>query len=489
MDQFVKTVESVNSSINSFIWGPIMLVFFLAVGLLFTIRSGVFQITHISDWMKATFLSIFKHKDVRKTKEKHAISQFQSLCTALAATVGTGNIVGVATAIALGGPGAVFWMWLSAFLGMMTNFAENTLGIKYRYKNEKGEWVGGAMIYIERGLGTVFKESKFAFFRNAKFLHNWKWLAIVFSVFCALASFGIGNMTQANSIASGLQANFNIPLYVTGLVVLTVVSLVILGGIKRIAAVADKIVPFMVILYLVGGLVVIFAHIGNVGPAFALIFREAFNFKAGVGGVLGYGIAEAAKRGISRGVFSNEAGLGSSVMVHSASDVKDPVTQGMWGIFEVFADTIIVCTITALSILASGVYDIETALENMAKGIEPVIGAELTSNAFATVFGSLGGQFVAIAIMLFAFTTILGWSFYGERAITYLFGQKAVIPYKVIFVLFSMVGCTIPLQLVWDIADTLNGFMSIPNLFAITLMSGQVVLMIKSFKENKKRKM
>jgi AGCS family alanine or glycine:cation symporter len=488
MDQFVKTVESVNKAINSFVWGPIMLVFFLAVGLLFTIRSGVFQITHIKEWMNATFLSIFKHKDVRKTKEKHAISQFQSLCTALAATVGTGNIVGVATAIALGGPGAVFWMWLSAFLGMMTNFAENTLGIKYRYKNEKGEWVGGAMIYIERGLGSVFKESKFAFFRNAKFLHNWKWLAIVFSVFCALASFGIGNMSQANSIAKGLESNFQIPVFITGAVVLVFVSLVILGGIKRIASVADKIVPFMVLVYLVGGLIVVFAHISNVGPAFALIFSEAFNFKAGVGGVLGYGIAEAAKRGISRGVFSNEAGLGSSVMVHSASDVKEPVTQGMWGIFEVFADTIIVCTITALSILASGVYNMETALANIANGTEPLQGAELTSSAFATVFGSLGGQFVAIAIMLFAFTTILGWSFYGERAITYLFGKKAVVPYKVIFVAFIMVGCTIPLQLVWDISDTLNGLMAIPNLFAITLMSGQVVLMIKSFKESKKQK-
>ncbi|MDR0964709.1 MAG: alanine:cation symporter family protein [Clostridium sp.] len=488
MDQFIKAVKDVNSALNSFVWGPIMLVFFLAVGLLFTIGSGVFQVTRVKSWMQATFLSIFKHKHVRKTKEKHAISQFQSLCTALAATVGTGNIVGVATAIALGGPGAVFWMWLSAFLGMMTNFAENTLGIKYRYKNEKGEWVGGAMIYIERGLGSVFKESRFKFFRNAKFLHNWKWLAIVFSVFCALASFGIGNMSQANSIAAGLESNFSIPLWVTGLLVLVFVALVILGGIKRIASVAEKIVPFMVLLYLAGGLVVVFAHIGNVGSAFSLIFTEAFNFQAGASGVLGYGIAQAAKRGISRGVFSNEAGLGSSVMVHSASDVKEPVTQGMWGIFEVFADTIIVCTITALSILASGVYNMNTALEHIAAGKDPVQGAELTSSAFATIFGPIGGQFVAIAIMLFAFTTILGWSFYGERAITYLFGRKAVVPYKVIFVGFIMIGCTIPLKLVWDISDTLNGFMSIPNLFAITLMSGQVFAMIRGFKDKQKIK-
>jgi AGCS family alanine or glycine:cation symporter len=404
----------------------------------------------------------------------------------LAATVGTGNIVGVAIAIAIGGPGAVFWMWLAAFLGMMTNFAENTLGIKYRYKNEKGEWVGGAMVYIERGLGTVFKESRIKFFQKAKFLHNWKWLAILFSIFCALASFGIGNMTQANSIASGLESSFHIPMWVTGIVILSMVSLVILGGIKRIASVAEKIVPFMVLLYLLGGLVVVFAHFGNIGSAFSMIFTEAFNFQAGASGVLGYGVAQAARLGITRGVFSNEAGLGSSVMVHSASDVKEPVTQGMWGIFEVFADTIIVCTITALAILASGVYDMNTTLQQIADGIAPLQGADLTSSAFSTVFGAFGGQFVSIAIMLFAFTTILGWSFYGERAITYLMGRKAVVPYKVIFVIFIMIGCTIPLPLVWNIADTLNGFMSIPNLFAITLMSGQVFAMIKVFKDKQK---
>jgi AGCS family alanine or glycine:cation symporter len=412
--------------------------------------------------MKATFLSIFKQRSVRKTDDKHAISQFQSLCTALAATVGTGNIVGVATAIALGGPGAVFWMWLSAFLGMMTNFAENVLGIKYRYKDEKGNWVGGAMIYIERGLG-------------------WKWLAILFSVFCMLASFGIGNMSQGNSIASAMQANFSVPTWVTGAVIMVVVALVVLGGIKRIAAVAEKIVPFMVMLYLIGGLVIILAHVTNIGSAFSLIFREAFNFNAGAGGVVGYGIAEAARRGISRGVFSNEAGLGSSVMVHSASDVKEPVQQGMWGIFEVFADTIIVCTITALSILASGVFDFDAY--NAVGGVGLLSGAELTSQAFMTVFGDIGGKFVAIAIMLFAFTTILGWSYYGERAVTYLFKSKAVVPYKVIFVLVIMVGCVSGLSLVWDISDTFNGFMAVPNLIAITFMSSQVVTMIKDYKE------
>jgi AGCS family alanine or glycine:cation symporter len=493
-----ETIERINSAVNGFIWGPVMLVFFIAVGLLFTIRSGVFQVSHFGLWIKATLLSIFKRKDVRKTDDKHAISQFQSLCTALAATVGTGNIVGVATAIALGGPGAVFWMWLSAFLGMMTNFGENTLGIKYRYKDEKGQWVGGAMIYIERGLGSVFKNSKIKFFREAKFLHNWKWLAVLFSIFCMLASFGIGNMSQANSIASGIEGAFFSNLstaYIFGnvtwvkaivaVVIMALVSLVVLGGIKRIASVAEKIVPFMVVLYLIGGLVIIFANLGNVGGAFGMIFSEAFKVESAAGGMIGYGLAEAARRGISRGVFSNEAGLGSSVMVHSASDVKEPVQQGMWGIFEVFADTIIVCTITALSILASGVFTMEGHLAAMALGDLPnhMTGAGLTQAAFDTILPyGLGSKFVSIAILLFAFTTILGWSYYGERAVTYLFGPKSVVPYKVIFILVIAFGCMSGLALVWDISDTFNGFMAVPNLIAITLMSGQVIAMIQDYK-------
>ncbi len=461
MDGILKTVTDVNSVLNGFIWGPIMLVAFLAVGLMFTIRTGVFQITKFKYWIDVTFLQIFRDKKVLKTEDKHSISQFQSLCTALAATIGTGNIAGVATAIAAGGPGAVFWMWLSAFLGMMTNYAENTLGIKYRYKNEKGDWIGGAMIYIERGLG-------------------WKWLAVIFSVFCGLASFGIGNMTQANSIAHGLNDSFHVPPIATAVILMVLVALVILGGIKRIASVAEKIVPFMAILYIVGGLVIIFANYTRVGTAFASIFAEAFNFKAMGGGVLGYGISIAMRKGISRGVFSNEAGLGSSVMVHSASDVKEPVIQGMWGIFEVFADTIIVCTITALTILTSGVYDMDTYLTNIQNGVENVSGTALTSAAFNSVI-PFGGQFVAICIMLFAFSTILGWSYYGERAVEYLFGLKAIFAYKVVFVCVILLGCTAELNLVWDISDTLNGFMAVPNLIAVTLLSGQVVRMTKEY--------
>ncbi len=321
--------------------------------------------------------------------------------------------------------------------------------------------MGGAMVYIEKGLG-------------------WKWLAVIFSVFCGLASFGIGNMTQANSIAHGLQDSFHIPPIATAIVLMLMVSLVIIGGIKRIASVTEKIVPFMAILYIVGGLVVIICNASAVPAAFAAIFREAFNFKAAGGGILGYGITLAARKGISRGVFSNEAGLGSSVMVHSASDVKEPVVQGMWGIFEVFADTLIVCTITALTILTSGVYDMTQYLQNISNGIENISGTALTSSAFSSVI-PFGGPFVAICIMLFAFSTLLGWSYYGERAIEYLFGIKAILPYKVVFIIMILFGCTAELNLVWDISDTLNGFMAVPNLIAITLLSGQVIQMTKDY--------
>lgn len=468
-EKLLETVTKVNDCLNGFIWGPVMLVFFLLVGLMFTLRTGVFQITHIKQWLDVTFLSLFKkgNKKILRTDDKHSISQFQSLCTALAATIGVGNISGVAVALAMGGPGAIFWMWLSAFLGMMTNYAENTLGIKYRYRNEKGNWIGGAMIYIEKGLG-------------------WKWLAVIFSVFCALASFGIGNISQGNEIANGLKNSFGIPNWVTALFIMLFVGLVIVGGIKRIASVTEKVVPFMAITYIIGALVVIFSNVTEVPAAFGAIFSNAFRFKSMGGGVAGFTIMVAMKRGISRGVFSNEAGLGSSVMVHSASDVKEPVIQGMWGIFEVFADTIVVCTMTALTILTSGVYDLDAYEACAVNGTELaeaglLSGVALTSSAFETVFGSFGNKFISIAVMLFAFSTILGWSYYGERAIEYLFGVKAIPIYKVFFLVVIFIGCRISLDLVVDISDTFNGFMALPNLIAITLLSGQVVQMTKDY--------
>lgn len=468
-EKLLETVTKVNDCLNGFIWGPVMLVFFLLVGLMFTLRTGVFQITHIKQWLDVTFLSLFKkgNKKILRTDDKHSISQFQSLCTALAATIGVGNISGVAVALAMGGPGAIFWMWLSAFLGMMTNYAENTLGIKYRYRNEKGNWIGGAMIYIEKGLG-------------------WKWLAVIFSVFCVLASFGIGNISQGNEIANGLKNSFGIPNWVTALFIMLFVGLVIVGGIKRIASVTEKVVPFMAITYIIGALVVIFSNVTEVPAAFGAIFSNAFRFKSMGGGVAGFTIMVAMKRGISRGVFSNEAGLGSSVMVHSASDVKEPVIQGMWGIFEVFADTIVVCTMTALTILTSGVYNLDAYEACAVNGTELaeaglLSGVALTSSAFETVFGSFGNKFISIAVMLFAFSTILGWSYYGERAIEYLFGVKAIPIYKVFFLVVIFIGCRISLDLVVNISDTFNGFMALPNLIAITLLSGQVVQMTKDY--------
>lgn len=466
MDSFIRAVTAVNSALNSFIWGPVMLAIFLAVGLMFTVRTGVFQLTRFKYWIDVTFLQLFRKdaKHVRKTNDRHAISQFQSLCTALAATIGVGNISGVAVALALGGPGAIFWMWLSAFLGMMTNYAENTLGIKYRYKNEKGDWVGGAMIYIERGLG-------------------YKWLAVIFSVFCVLASFGIGNMSQGNEIANGLYNSFSIPRWVTSLAVMLFAGLVIVGGIKRIASVTEKLVPFMAVTYIIGALVVISSNAAAIPGAFGAIFAGAFRFSSVGGGAAGFTVMIAMRRGISRGVFSNEAGLGSSVMVHSASNVKEPVVQGMWGIFEVFADTLVVCTLTALTILTSGVYDytayagyVGTALPDTLKS-----GVALTSAAFESVFGSFGGGFISIAVMLFAFSTILGWSYYGERGIEYLFGLKAVPVYKLIFILVIFLGCNASLSLVVDISDTFNGFMALPNLIAVTLLSGQVIAMTREY--------
>lgn len=465
MNAVVELITKVNGILNDFIWGPVMLALFLLVGLMFTIRTKVFQLSHIREWLDVTFLQIFrKDNKVLRTNDKHSISQFQSLCTALAATIGVGNISGVAVALALGGPGAIFWMWLSAFLGMMTNYAENTLGIKYRYKNEKGSWIGGAMIYIEKGLG-------------------WKWLAVIFSVFCACASFGIGNMSQGNEIANGLKNSFGIPSWITAVVLMILAGLVIIGGIKRIASVAEKIVPFMAITYILGSLIVIGVNITSLPGAFASIFQNAFNFSSMGGGVAGFTVMVAMRRGISRGVFSNEAGLGSSVMVHSASDVKEPVIQGMWGIFEVFADTLIVCTMTALTILTSGVYDYQEYAAYVGMDLPEHLksGVALTSAAFESVFGSLGGKFISIAVMLFAFTTILGWSYYGERAIEYLFGLKALPVYKVIFIAIIFVGCNASLKLVVDISDTFNGFMALPNLIAVTLLSGQVVKMTRDY--------
>ncbi|MFA9379992.1 MAG: alanine/glycine:cation symporter family protein [Acetanaerobacterium sp.] len=458
MEHFSELVARINDVINSVVWGVPMLVLIIATGIYMTVRTRFFQVTKAKFVNRETIFAIFTKRSVTKTKEKKAITQFQALTTALAATIGTGNIAGVATAITVGGPGAVFWMWVSAFFGMMTNFSENVLGIYYRKKNVKGEWSGGAMYYLENGLKNRKVQGHFA-----------KPLAIIFSIFCVLASFGIGNMTQVNSISLALHNSFHIPTIASGVVLAVLTSLVIIGGIKRIGKVTEKLVPFMAIAYIVGAFVLLIINIQHVPTVFGWIFEGAFGFDAVAGGISGTLIKQAITMGFKRGVFSNEAGLGSSVMVHSASDVREPVIQGMWGIFEVFADTIIVCTLTAFAILSTGA---------IASGLT---GVALVSNAFTHGFGPFAGFFVSIAVLLFAFSTVLGWSFYGTKAMEYLLGAKSTIYYKVFFVLFVVVGSTMDLSLAWNISDTFNGLMALPNLIGVLLLSGTVVGITKNY--------
>lgn len=464
----VETITNINSAINNVVWGWPALILLGFVGVLMTCLTKFFQLSHISHWTKNTIGAIFKDKHVTGHTKDRTISQFQSLCTALAATVGTGNIVGVAGAIAVGGPGAVFWMWLIAFFGMMTNYSENVLGILFRRKDEAGEWHGGAMYYLRDGLGAK---------KGCKAIGGM--LAMLFSFFCLLASFGIGNMSQVNSIVSNVHTAFGIPTIATGIFLLVAVGAVILGGLKRVASITEKLVPLMVILYLLGTLVIIAMHITTIPAIFVSIFKGAFSMKSAAGGVVGAGIATAMKMGFKRGVFSNEAGLGSSVMVHSSSNVKEPVRQGMWGIFEVFADTIVVCTLTALTILSSGLVDLDTGMLTAAG--EAVGSNSLMSESFRMVFGPAGAAFVAIAILLFAYSTVLGWSHYGATACRFLLGDKAVWPYRILFCIIVLAGSVMKAQLAWDISDTFNGLMMIPNLIGVLTLSPMVARCTKNY--------
>ncbi len=467
MNEFLAKVAEVNGVIYNFVWVTIGIVLLLGSGVLCTIVTKAFQFFHFKHWVKETIGSIFTDKSVTDESDKHNISQFQALCTALSATVGTGNISGTATAIVFGGPGAIFWMWVAAILGMMTNFSENVLGIFYRRKNEYGEWCGGAMYYLKDGLGAK---------------KGCKWigaiLAVLFAIFCLFASFGIGNLSQMNSIAVNLDSAFGIPNWVTGAAFVVIAGLVIVGGLKRIAAVTERIVPFMVILYLAGTIAIFIANIEMVGAVFSSIFRNAFGIQAVAGGFAGIVMKEVVTWGCKRGVFSNEAGLGSSVMVHSCSNVKEPVKQGMWGIFEVFVDTLIVCTLTAFAVLSSGVVDLATG-QIIAGGVSEA--SALVGASFETLFGGFGRYFIAIAIMLFAFSTVLGWSVYGTKAWEYLFGTKSTIIYKVIFVSAVFVGPMLHSSLAWDISDTFNGLMMIPNLIGVIVLCPLVYKITKNY--------
>ncbi|MCR4896439.1 MAG: alanine:cation symporter family protein [Lachnospiraceae bacterium] len=482
MSDFMTNLTQVNDAINSFVWVKIGLFLLLGTGLVTTCITKCFQITHLRHWWKETIGSVFSKDTHQKLgKKSGSVSQFQALCTALAATIGTGNIAGVSAAICLGGPGAVFWMWIAAFLGMMTNYSENILGIYYRRKNSEGEWSGGAMYYLKDGLGS---------YKGCKKLGSF--LAALFSVFAVLASFGIGNMGQINKITLNIKSAFFSNINATeiagvsfvnwaiGFCLMLVGGFVIIGGLQRIAAFAEKVVPFMAVLYVFGALIVFFMHIGTVGAMFKAIFRFAFGIRAVAGGAAGVAISQVITQGCKRGVFSNEAGLGSSVMVHSNSNVKEPVKQGLWGIFEVFADTMIVCTMTAVVVLSSGAIDLETGLVR-----EGTDDATLVATAFGNVFGQPGQWFIAIAVLLFAFTTVLGWSHYGSKAIEYLFGVKGAKVYRIIFVLMMISGAVMTSSLAWDISDTFNGLMMIPNLIGVLSLTPLVIRLTNNYVERR----
>ena len=455
----VDIVTRVNNVVNGFVWGPFGLALLFCTGLWLSVRTGFFQFRRMGYWLRHTIGAIFTNKDVtaHTSKEDMAISQFQSMCTALAGTIGTGNIVGVATAIVSGGPGAIFWMWVMALLGMMTSFAENVLGVYYREKGSDGSWRGGAMLYLKNGLHSPL-------------------LAGAFALFCVMASFGIGNMSQINSIAGNMNAAFHLPYLATGLALMVVTALIVIGGLKRVAAVTEKLVPLMALFYVAGALIIVVMHAGNIPAALAAIFKGAFNLNAAGGGALGYGISQTITWGFKRGAFSNEAGLGSAVMVNSASNVKEPVHQGMWGVFEVFADTIVVCTLTALVILTTGVVDLESGA--VLAGVQD---NALVGQAFTAAFGSFGPKFIAVSILLFAYSTTLGWSHYGTKAVEYLFGTAGSRIYKVVFVCMTVVGATMKLGLAWDLSDTFNGLMMIPNLIGVLALSSTVVDITRNY--------
>ena len=462
----LQTIESINSVVNNFIWGVPAMICIIGVGLLLSIRTRFIQVRKFPYAIKTTIGRMFRKKEA----SDGAMTPFQAVCTALAATVGTGNIAGVAGAIAIGGPGAVFWMWISAFLGMCTKFSEVTLAVHFREKNDKGDYVGGPMYYIKNGLGQ-----------------KWYWLAFLYAAFGVLTVFGTGNATQVNTITTAINSallNFNIInnsqtktiSLIIGIIIAILVGLVLLGGIKRIGNVAEKLVPFMALLYIVLSLGVVFINIDKVPGVFASIISGAFTPSAVTGGAVG-SFFLSMKKGVSRGIFSNEAGLGTGSIAHACADTKKPVKQGFFGVFEVFTDTIIICTLTALVILCSGT--------SIAYGADA--GAELTISGFTTAYGGWVSIFTAIALCCFAFSTIIGWGLYGTRCIEFIFKSKVVKPFMVAYSLVAIIGATMDLGLLWSIAETFNGLMAIPNLIALFLLSGTVVKLVKAYFADEKQ--
>lgn len=462
-----RIYEFLTGILNDVAWLYILLPCVFIGGLFFTIGTRAVQFSHFGYAMKNTIGKMFSHKEAGEG----AVTPLQAVTTALAATVGTGNIVGTSQAIALGGYGSIFWLWLSALLGMVIKYSEVTLSIRYRERDAKGDWVGGPMYYITNGMGK-----------------NWKWLAILFSLFATLASFGIGNMSQANSIVGAVNGaitalvpafdNPELVNWVLGFVLAAVTALVLFGGIKRIGRVTEKLVPFMSIFYIIFTLVVIFGNIRNIGTCFAMIFQAAFSPKAVLGAASGITLKNAVVWGLRRSAFSNEAGLGSASIAHAAADTEGPVQQGLYGIFEVFVDTLVICTLTGLTIIISGV--------SINFGVKP--GSELITSALSTVWGGrTASVFIAIALTLFAYSTILGWALYGTRCVQYLFGMKAARVYQLIFIAIIVVGCVTSIDAVWNIADTFNGLMAIPNFIALFVLSPVVFKLTREHFSDKTR--
>lgn len=456
----LQTIETINSAVNNFIWGVPAMICIIGVGLYLSIRTKFVQIRKFPYAIKTTLGRIFRKREA----EDGAMTPFQAVCTALAATVGTGNIAGVAGAIAIGDPGAVFWMWISAFLGMCTKFCEVTLAVHFRERNEEGDYVGGPMYYIKNGLGK-----------------NWQWLAVAFSAFGVLTVFGTGNATQVNTITTAINSallNFHVindsqvktVSLVVGIIIAILVALVLLGGVKRIGHVTEKLVPFMAVLYIILALGVVILNVNRIPGVFHDIIVGAFRPASVTGGLVG-SFFMSMKKGVSRGIFSNEAGLGTGSIAHACADTRKPVKQGFFGVFEVFTDTIVICTLTALVILCSGV--------PVAYG--EAAGAELTILGFTSTYGSWVSLFTAVAMCCFAFSTIIGWGLYGARCIEFLFSSKVIKPFMVAYSLVAILGATVELGLMWSIAETFNGLMVIPNLIALFLLSGTLVKLLKDF--------
>jgi len=448
----MEAISDFVSAVNGLVWGPPMLVMILGVGLFLSIGLKLMPVLKLG----AGFRLMWSGR-ARGEADEGEIPPFQALMTALSATVGTGNIAGVATAVFLGGPGALFWMWLTALVGMATKYSEAVLAVRFREVDERGKHVGGPMYYIRNGLGN-----------------KWAWLGVLFAIFAAVAAFGIGNTVQANSVADVLETNFGLPHWVTGLILMVLVGMVLIGGIRRIGQVASALVPFMAVSYVLIGLIVLAINANEIPSAIAMVFSSAFSGSAAEGGFAGAAVWAAIRFGVARGIFSNEAGLGSAPIAHAVAQTKDPVKQGMVAMLGTFIDTIIVCSITGLVIITSGAW---TSGET---------GAALTSLAFESGLPGFGNYIVAISLAIFAFTTILGWSFYGERCIEFLFGTRAIVPYRVVWIIAIPVGATVNLGFIWLLADTLNAMMALPNLIALLLLSPVVFKLSRAYFDKEK---